>query len=75
MTGNDSWEQARQFGEIIGYDSSIITKFDVDQKGGSCLSVSYVSKKPIIFVGVGQNYHDLIAFSIEKYVDDLLSRL
>ena len=66
MTGNDAVEQAREFGEQIGFDFSILGKADVDQKGGAILSVSYVSGKPIAFLGVGQEYKDLEPFDREK---------
>ena len=66
MTGNDAVEQAREFGEKIGFDFSILGKSDVDQKGGAILSVSYVSGKPIAFLGVGQDYKDLEPFDKEK---------
>lgn len=66
MTGNDAVEQAREFGEQVGFDMSILGKADVDQKGGAILSVSYVSGKPVVFLGIGQDYKDLEAFDKEK---------
>ncbi|MDD5181611.1 MAG: signal recognition particle-docking protein FtsY [Candidatus Nanoarchaeia archaeon] len=66
MTGNDAVEQAREFGEQIGFDFSILGKTDVDQKGGAILSVSYVSGKPIAFLGTGQEYKDIEPFDREK---------
>ena len=71
LTGNDAVEQAREFGKI-GFDAIILGKADVDQKGGAIFSVSYVSGKPIIFLGVGQGYEDLEAFSREKTVKKLI---
>lgn len=67
LTGNDAVEQAREFGKI-GFDSIILGKADVDQKGGAILSVSYVSGKPILFLGMGQSYEDLEAFDKEKVI-------
>jgi len=75
MAGNDSWEQAKTFMELIGYDSIILTKFDADVKGGAALSVSYISKKPIIFIGTGQGYGDIRKFDIRAYVEELFARL
>jgi fused signal recognition particle receptor len=72
LTGNDAVEQAREFSEKIGYDFSILAKADVDQKGGAILSVSYISKKPIAFLGVGQSYNDLEPFDKEKVLEKLL---
>jgi len=45
---------------------------DADAKGGSAISVTYVTKKPILFVGVGQKYEDLEEFKPEKFVNMIL---
>lgn len=62
ITGNDCIEQAKKFNEIIGIDGIILTKSDVDEKGGAAISVSYVTKKPILYLGTGQEYDDLKEF-------------
>ncbi|MEM3712015.1 MAG: signal recognition particle-docking protein FtsY [Thermoproteota archaeon] len=72
LTGNDAWNQASDFQSHVGYDAIILAKFDADDKGGAALSVSYVSKKPVIYVGTGQKYSDLERFNPEKYVKNLL---
>ncbi|MEK6950873.1 MAG: signal recognition particle-docking protein FtsY [Nanoarchaeota archaeon] len=71
ITGNDCIEQARQFNELVELDGSILTKADVDEKGGAPLSIAYTIKKPILFLGTGQRYEDLEVF--EK--DIILGRL
>jgi fused signal recognition particle receptor len=71
ITGNDCIEQARQFNELVELDGSILTKADVDEKGGAPLSIAYTIKKPILFLGTGQRYEDLEVF--EK--DIILERL
>ncbi|MAG72840.1 signal recognition particle-docking protein FtsY [archaeon] len=71
ITGNDCVEQARKFNELVEMDGAILTKADVDEKGGAPLSISYVIKKPILFLGVGQNYEDLEVFDR----DVMLTRL
>lgn len=63
ITGNDCVEQARQFNETIGIDGIILAKADVDEKGGAAISVGYVTKKPILFLGTGQDYDDLKLFN------------
>lgn len=75
LTGNDAWNQALDFQSQVGYDAIILAKFDADDKGGAALSVSYVSKKPVIYVGTGQKYSDLERFSPENYVKNLLSTI
>jgi fused signal recognition particle receptor len=72
LTGNDSVEQARLFDKAVGVDAVILTKLDVNKKGGSVLSVAYAIKKPILFLGTGQKYEDLIKFEPEKFVRDIL---
>lgn len=72
LTGNDAVEQAREFGNQIGFDLIILGKADVDQKGGAILSVSYVSGKPLLFLGVGQDYNDLESFDKEKLIKRLI---
>ncbi len=62
ITGNDCVEQAQQFNEAVGIDGIILSKADVDEKGGAAVSVSYVTKKPILFLGIGQDYDDLKPF-------------
>ncbi|MBS3073069.1 signal recognition particle-docking protein FtsY [Candidatus Pacearchaeota archaeon] len=59
ITGNDAVEQALQFNEAIGLDAVILTKSDIDEKGGTIISFSYMTKKPILFLGMGQKYDDL----------------
>ena len=72
MTGNDATEQAKEFENKVGYDFSILTKADVDEKGGAILSVGYISKKPIAFLGVGQEYKNLIPFKKDEIINKLI---
>ena len=62
LTGNDATEQARKFDEAVGIDGVILTKADADAKGGAALSIGYVINKPILFLGTGQSYSDIIEF-------------
>jgi fused signal recognition particle receptor len=72
LTGNDAVMQAEEFHKTIGIDATILTKVDADVKGGSALSVTYVTKKPIIFIGTGQSYEDLEPFDPERFVQMIL---
>ncbi|MDH7478153.1 MAG: signal recognition particle-docking protein FtsY [Candidatus Bathyarchaeota archaeon] len=72
LTGNDAVMQAEEFHKSVGIDATILTKVDADIKGGSALSVTYVTKKPILFIGTGQKYEDLEEFNPEKFVDLIL---
>jgi fused signal recognition particle receptor len=71
ITGNDCVEQAKTFNEAVGIDGIILAKADVDEKGGAAVSVSYVTKKPILFLGTGQKYSDLQQFNSEDIVRNL----
>jgi fused signal recognition particle receptor len=72
LIGNDAVTQAEEFNKSIGIDATILTKVDADVKGGSSLSVTYVTKKPILFIGVGQTYKDLELFDPERFVSMIL---
>lgn len=62
LAGNDAVIQAQKFDETVGIDGVILTKIDTDAKGGAALSIAYTIGKPILFVGTGQEYGDLIPF-------------
>jgi fused signal recognition particle receptor len=72
LIGNDAVMQAEEFNSAVGIDATILTKVDADVKGGSALSVTYVTTKPILFIGVGQTYKDLELFNPEKFVNMVL---
>ncbi len=71
ITGNDCIEQSQQFNEHIGIDAIILTKADVDEKGGTAVSISYVTRKPILYLGTGQRYEDLQPFTKELVLEHL----
>jgi fused signal recognition particle receptor len=72
LIGNDAIDQAETFNRHIGFDAAILTKVDADAKGGSSLSISYVTGKPIIYVGVGQEYGDLERFDARWFAGKIL---
>ncbi len=67
ITGNDCIEQAEKFNELVQLDGAILTKADIDENGGAPLSIAYTIKKPILYLGMGQEYKDL-----EKFNPDLI---
>ncbi len=71
ITGNDCVEQAKTFNEAVGIDGIILAKADIDEKGGAAISVSYVTKKPILYLGTGQEYSDLKEFEPDLVVEGL----
>jgi fused signal recognition particle receptor len=71
ITGNDCVEQAKQFNDAVGINGIILSKADIDEKGGAAISVSYVTKKPILYLGVGQEYGDLKKFDPKALLESL----
>lgn len=71
IAGNDATEQAKTFNEMIEIDGSILSKADVDEKGGTIISISHATNKPIFYLGTGQNYEDLEFFDKEKFIENL----
>ena len=72
LTGNDAVMQAEEFDKAVGIDGTILTKVDADVKGGSALSVTHVTGKPVIYIGTGQTYDDLEVFNPQMFVDMIL---
>jgi fused signal recognition particle receptor len=72
LTGNDAVMQAEEFHKSVGIDGTILTKVDADVKGGAALSVTYVTHKPIVFIGTGQTYEDLQDFDPEQFTQMIL---
>ena len=69
LAGNDAVEQARKFDEAVGIGCVFLTKVDTDAKGGAALSIANAVGKPVAFLGVGQEYEDLIPFDPAWVVD------
>lgn len=69
IAGNDAVERARMFNEAVGIDGSILTKLDADPKGGTAISISFVTNKPVLFVGTGQGYDDLVKFDSKWLIE------
>jgi fused signal recognition particle receptor len=72
LTGNDVVSQVQTFGEEIGVDGLVLTKMDVNEKGGSIISACHASGKPVLYIGTGQEYGDIAEFEPEKFVSGLL---
>ena len=68
LAGSDTVSQAKEFSEYTEFDAAILTKIDADAKGGAALSIISVTGKPIIFLGMGQEYENLIPFDINNFV-------
>ncbi|OYT43008.1 MAG: signal recognition particle-docking protein FtsY [Candidatus Aenigmarchaeota archaeon ex4484_56] len=71
LTGNDIVEQINKFNEI-GFDGIILTKLDVNERGGSVISVKQRIDKPILYTGTGQEYSDLEEYDYVRIVSKLI---
>jgi len=72
LAGNDAVSQAELFSKYTGFDGAILTKVDADSKGGAALSIAFTTKRPILFLGVGQSYDDLRRFDPKSFADSLV---
>ena len=73
LAGNDAVEQAKKFHEAVGIDAVVLTKLDVDAKGGAALSISSAIGQPIAFVGIGQEYGDIMPFDAAWIVERIFA--
>jgi fused signal recognition particle receptor len=71
IAGNDAVERAKMFNDAVPFHGSVLTKADADSKGGAAISISYTTGKPILFLGVGQSYKDLVKFEPQWLIDRL----
>ena len=71
LAGNDTVNQAREFHKQVKFDCSILTKSDADARGGAALSIVKVTSSPIIYVGVGQEYDDIVKFSKQTFLENV----
>lgn len=72
VAGQDAVQRAFEFDDAAEIDGTILTKADADPQGGAAISIAHVTGKPILFLGVGQEYDDLERFDPEAITDHLL---
>lgn len=71
-SGQDTYNTANIFNEKVGLTGYIMSKFDGDARGGSALSIRYLTHLPIKFVGVGEKVADLDVFHPDRMADRIL---
>jgi signal recognition particle subunit SRP54 len=71
MIGQDALRSAQAFLDGVGFDGVVLTKMDGDARGGAALSISQVTKRPIMFVSTGEKLTDFDLF----YPDRMASRI
>jgi len=72
LAGNDTISQAREFHQYTNFDCAILTKTDADVKGGAAISIVHITGKPILYLGMGQEYDDLTLFNAQSFVNSIL---
>jgi fused signal recognition particle receptor len=71
LAGNDTINQAREFFHYTNFDGAILTKVDADAKGGSAISIAHITSRPIVYIGMGQGYDDIVPFDSNKFIESL----
>jgi fused signal recognition particle receptor len=72
-TGQNAYEQAKQFAAATDINALAITKLDGTAKGGVVIGISDQMKIPVKYIGVGEGMEDLQAFDRDLFVDSLFS--
>jgi fused signal recognition particle receptor len=73
-TGQNAFEQAKQFTAATQVTSLAITKLDGTAKGGVVIGISDQFKIPVKYIGIGEKMDDLQLFDKAEFVDSLFSR-
>lgn len=72
-TGQNAFEQARQFTSSAGITALAITKLDGTAKGGVVIGISDQFRIPVKYIGVGEKLDDLLIFNRFEFVDSLFA--
>ena len=72
VAGNDAVVRAAEFDKTVGADAIVLTKVDMDSRGGAAISIAHTIGKPLLFLGTGQAYEDIMPFEPEAVVEELL---
>ncbi|MBQ2366977.1 MAG: signal recognition particle-docking protein FtsY, partial [Bacteroidaceae bacterium] len=70
-TGQNAFEQAKQFTKATEVSSLAITKLDGTAKGGVVIGISDQFKIPVKYIGLGEQMEDLQVFNRYEFVDSL----
>ncbi|WP_068597734.1 signal recognition particle-docking protein FtsY [Vaginella massiliensis] len=73
-TGQNAFEQAKQFTQATDVSSLAVTKLDGTAKGGVVIGISDQFKIPVKYIGVGEGINDLQAFDKMEFIDSFFNR-
>ncbi|WP_395091194.1 signal recognition particle-docking protein FtsY [Vaginella massiliensis] len=74
-TGQNAFEQAKQFTQATDVSSLAVTKLDGTAKGGMVIGISDQFKIPVKYIGVGEGINDLQAFDKMEFVDSFFKQV
>ena len=72
-TGQNAYEQTKQFSSIVDINSVSATKLDGTAKGGVLIGICDKFNFPIKYIGMGEGVEDIFEFNKDNYIDNLLS--
>ncbi|MDY6801161.1 MAG: signal recognition particle-docking protein FtsY [Bacteroidota bacterium] len=72
-TGQNAFEQAKQFTHATDVTALALTKLDGTAKGGVVIGISDQFKIPVKYIGIGEKMEDLQVFNKKEFVDSLFS--
>ena len=72
-TGQNAFEQAKQFSQATDINALAVTKLDGTAKGGVIIGISDQMQIPVKYIGVGEQMEDLQLFDKKSFVDSLFS--
>ncbi|MDE1823901.1 MAG: signal recognition particle-docking protein FtsY [Candidatus Micrarchaeota archaeon] len=72
IAGNALLNQVKAINEAVRIDGIILTKLDVDAKGGNTISILSDTTIPILFFGMGEKYSDLMAYDPEFIINNIV---
>jgi fused signal recognition particle receptor len=70
-TGQNAYEQAKQFAQATDINALAVTKLDGTAKGGVIIGISDQMKIPVKYIGVGEKMEDLQLFDRRAFVETL----
>ena len=73
-TGQNAFEQAKQFSSVTQITSLAVTKLDGTAKGGVVIGISDQLKVPVKYIGLGEGMEDLQLFNKFEFVDSLFGK-
>ena len=72
IAGNVLLEQLKEFDSAVGLDGVILTKLDLDAKGGNTLSIASETEIPILFICTGEGYKDIMAYDPDFIINNII---